>query len=163
MDFDISQLVPILGQVTGLAPSSLLLYVGILVTVANITGRLIPDDKTGFLGGVRKVAKVVGVYASNRVTSGVSANDVVRAVVGAGIHQQAENIVQDMASEAGSLIPGVIGDVAESAAAVAFPGFQARQGLMSEPTPDPVATIEKAKADMATPPARKRSAPKKKV
>lgn len=50
----------------------------VAVAASNVVGRLIPDDKKGALGFVRKLAKVVGLYASNRVASGVSVNRVVR-------------------------------------------------------------------------------------
>ncbi len=50
-----------------------------LVLVCRLTARLIPDDKTGFLGLIRKVSRVVGLDISNRITSGVSISDVSKA------------------------------------------------------------------------------------
>lgn len=41
----------------------------IVVILAQLIGRLIPDDATGILGVIRKVAKVVGLYVANRVTA----------------------------------------------------------------------------------------------
>jgi hypothetical protein len=67
----------------GIDPTTLVLLLGVLVAFCNLAGRVIPDDATGWLGGVRKICKVVGLYVSNRVISGVSVNDTARAVAGA--------------------------------------------------------------------------------
>lgn len=50
-----------------------------LVLGCRLIARVIPDDKTGFLGLIRKVSRVVGLDLSNRITSGVSINDVSKA------------------------------------------------------------------------------------
>ena len=57
-------------------------YLTLLVTICNIAGRLIPDSATGWLGVVRKGCKIVGLYVGNRITPGVSANEVAAGVVG---------------------------------------------------------------------------------
>ena len=72
----IEDLIPNLAGLLGIEPATALLIVGILVSLCNLAGRLIPDEATGWLGTVRKVCKFVGLYASNRVTKGVSVNDV---------------------------------------------------------------------------------------
>jgi hypothetical protein len=72
-----------LATLFGVDPSTFLLIVGLVVCVCNLAGRYIPDDATGTLGVVRKIAKVLGLYLSNRVSSGVSVNDTARAVAGA--------------------------------------------------------------------------------
>lgn len=51
------------------------------VLAARLVARFIPDDKTGFLGLVRKVSRVVGLDLSNRISSGVSQNDVAKATM----------------------------------------------------------------------------------
>lgn len=78
----LEQLIPPIAQWLGIEPATLLLLLGMLVSAANITSRLIPDDTPGWLGIVRKVAKVIGLYVSPRITSGVSLADVAKASVG---------------------------------------------------------------------------------
>lgn len=77
----IEQAIPPIAQMLGIEPATALLLLGLVVTVANILGRLIPDDAIGFWGGVRKVAKVVGLFVPNRITTALSVNDVAKAVV----------------------------------------------------------------------------------
>lgn len=62
----------------GIDPASLLALIPIFVIIFNTIARLIPDDSTGFLGVVEKIAKVLGVYVSNRVSSGMSLNDIAK-------------------------------------------------------------------------------------
>src|SRR3546814_15226163 len=45
------------------------------------SGRLIPDDATGWLGFVRKICKLVGLYASNRITSKLTVNKIAETTV----------------------------------------------------------------------------------
>jgi hypothetical protein len=40
--------------------------IALAVLAAQFVGKAIPDSATGFLGIVRKVAKVVGIYVSNQ-------------------------------------------------------------------------------------------------
>lgn len=77
----IEQYIPHLAQWLGIEPATALLFVGIIVMVANLTGRLIPDDATGILGVVRKLCKIIGLYASNRIASGLTVNEVARTTV----------------------------------------------------------------------------------
>lgn len=102
--------IPNLAAWLGVDPSTALLFFGIFITVMNITGRVIPDDKVGILGAIRDLAKVIGLYAPNRITSGVTVNDVARATIGAKV-TQAEEIVEDLAADAGALIPEVVDKV----------------------------------------------------
>jgi hypothetical protein len=39
--------------------------VAVIIAVAQFIGKIIPDTATGFLGVVRKIAKVIGLYVSN--------------------------------------------------------------------------------------------------
>jgi hypothetical protein len=48
---------------------SLLALVGALVALANVIGKMIPDDATGPLGIVRKVCKVIGLYVPNKTVA----------------------------------------------------------------------------------------------
>jgi hypothetical protein len=74
-------IIPLIAGWLHIDPASLLLYLGALVTIANVVARLIPNDATGALGVIRKVAAVIGVYVSSRVTSGTSVNDVAAATI----------------------------------------------------------------------------------
>lgn len=65
----IEHYIPDLARLLGVDPATALLIFGLFVTVANLVGRMIPDDKTGALGAIRKIAKVIGVYAPNKVHS----------------------------------------------------------------------------------------------
>jgi hypothetical protein len=65
----------------GVDPTTFILILGVVVSVCNLLGRLIPDDTGGLLGFVRKVCKVLGLYLSNRVTGSTSVNDAARNVV----------------------------------------------------------------------------------
>src|SRR3546814_6754608 len=54
---------------------------GLLIALMNLGGRLIPDDATGWLGFVRKICKLVGLYASNRITSKLTVNKIAETTV----------------------------------------------------------------------------------
>lgn len=71
-----------LAQVLGLDPLFLAGLVPFAILFFNLLGRAIPDDATGFLGFVRKVSKVLGLYLSNRVSTGISTNAVVQVAAG---------------------------------------------------------------------------------
>jgi hypothetical protein len=75
MDYFINQI----AAWAGINPMLIPFILAFVVAAANLIGRLIPDDATGFLGVIRKIAKVVGLYLSNRISSGVSVNAVTRA------------------------------------------------------------------------------------
>lgn len=74
-------LIPMIATEFGIAPSSLLFYLAIVTTLANVTARLIPNDAVGWRGTVRTLASVLGVYVSSRVSRGVTVNDVAAAAL----------------------------------------------------------------------------------
>ena len=47
----------------------------VVVLVSQLIGKAIPDDATGFLGLVRKLAKILGLYVNNRITKDVTVVD----------------------------------------------------------------------------------------
>lgn len=65
----IDQLLAIAAAHLGLSPAATVAALGILVGVANLVGKAIPDDATGVLGTVRKACKVIGLYVPNKTTS----------------------------------------------------------------------------------------------
>ena len=78
----IDQIMLAICQKLGIDPIAMASLIPLVVIVCNMTGRAIPDTATGFLGVVRKVAKVIGLYVSNRIDSGVSVNTAARIVTG---------------------------------------------------------------------------------
>jgi hypothetical protein len=65
----------------GLDSVELLALAAIIMVVSGFVGRIIPDDATGLLGLIRKLAKILGLYASNRITSQQTVNDVARRII----------------------------------------------------------------------------------
>jgi hypothetical protein len=58
-----------------------------LSLVSGVVSRIIPDDQTGVLGIVRKLASVIGLQVSNRITKGVTVNDTARMVAAEEVPQ----------------------------------------------------------------------------
>src|SRR3546814_17956272 len=77
----IEDYIPDLAKLLGVEPSTALLIVGLLIALMNLGGRLIPDDATGWLGFVSKICKLVGLYASNRITSKLTVNKIAETTV----------------------------------------------------------------------------------
>lgn len=65
-----------IAEALGLEGTTLLAVLAVISIVSQMVAKRIPDDKTGCLGVIRNVAKVIGLYTSNRVTSGVTVTDV---------------------------------------------------------------------------------------
>lgn len=70
-------------QYFGISGPVLFSTLAVLSIICRYIGKSIPDDKTGFLGVVRTVCKVIGLYVSNRITAGVSVTDVSKVVADA--------------------------------------------------------------------------------
>ena len=107
-------LMPLISQLIGVEPATLLLYITMVITIANLLGRAIPDDKTGVLGVVRDVCKVLGLYLSNRVSSGVTTNDVAKHTLGIELPEKKIDAINAAASEPQAMVPEIIETVAES-------------------------------------------------
>lgn len=74
-------LIPQVGRLVGIDPTTFLFYMAVLSMAANVIARLIPNDATGWKGGLRKVCTIIGVYVSSRVSPGVTVNDVAKAAI----------------------------------------------------------------------------------
>lgn len=123
MDLSFVELmIPNVAKYFGIEPSTALLLFGVVITICNLAGRLIPDDKIGWVGKLRDLLKAIGLYTPNRVTNGVSVNDVASAVVGV-----ADKSVEELAKQTDALIPEVIGEVVPDAPVAAFPGLVNRE------------------------------------
>jgi len=68
------------AQALGLDSTGLIVALVVTSMVSQLVARLIPDDSTGWKGTVRSIASVVGLYASSRVTKGITVRDVVKEV-----------------------------------------------------------------------------------
>lgn len=121
MDLSILQdIVPDLAGFLNVDPSTLLLYMTITGVAANIIGRLIPDDVGGFWGQFRDVCKIIGAYTPNRVTKGVSVNDVAASIV-----TKADPEITELAADKDALILSAVDETfAPQPVAQAFPGFK---------------------------------------
>lgn len=69
------QLIYLIAQFFGVRPEVIVALIPTIVFIFNFLARVIPDDSTGFLGFARRACVVLGLYASNRVTSGITVND----------------------------------------------------------------------------------------
>lgn len=74
-----NDLVSLLASLFGVEDATLLALLPLVILVSQLVARLIPNDATGVAALVRKLASVVGLYASSRVTKGVSVTDVAAA------------------------------------------------------------------------------------
>jgi hypothetical protein len=101
-------LIPDIARLLGISQADTLFYMGVLVAAANIVSRLIPDDATGPLGTVQKIAQFIGLHVENRVTKGVTTTDVVKQVVGVQVTGRAEEEIKELAGESEALIPQVL-------------------------------------------------------
>lgn len=104
----IEHYIPNVAAMLGVEPATVLLFVGLTVALANLAGRLIPDDATGWLAGVRKVCKFIGLYASNRIASGLTVNEIAKTTL---------PIIEEI-GETQEQMESKLGDVVK-----AFPGF----------------------------------------
>lgn len=127
-------LIPLIAGQLGLTPSTLLFYAGLLIMVARLVSRLIPDDATGWRSVVHKIARFIAIDVSNRITSGVSQTDIARRMIGAPVSQAAGEQIEEMASEADSLIPEVVGDNVRSIARDSLEAMRRRGEI--DPHPD---------------------------
>lgn len=121
----IEYFIPNIAAYFNVDPATILMLVGAICTIANVLSRVIPDDAIGFWGVVRKIASILGVYVSNRVSTGITTNDVIKKVVGGEVGRVANQAILEAASDAESLIPEVVQDGGDLVIP-AFPGFQPR-------------------------------------
>jgi len=59
-------LTQVAGSDTAVIGGTAAIVILVVAKVAEVIGKLIPDDKTGFLGAVRKVCKFLALYVSNK-------------------------------------------------------------------------------------------------
>jgi len=118
MDLSLLQyMLPDAARFFNLAPETLLAYLIMICTLCNIVSRLIPDDVKGFMGVIRNVCTVLGLYVGNRVTRGVTVNDIAKSIV-----KPADAGIVDLAKGDETLIQEATTDPVTPA----FPGLPAR-------------------------------------
>lgn len=62
--------------------------------VSNFLYRLIPDDATGWRGAIKPILRVVGLYASNRLTAGISVNDIATEIANTRMARTSDSVEQ---------------------------------------------------------------------
>src|SRR5690606_674889 len=102
---NIEDYIPNLAAWLGVDPSTALLLVGLIIAIANLGGRLIPDDKTGFVGFVRDACKLIGLYASNRIASGLTVNKIAETT--APIVQELDERIEQADTAVKKAFPGL--------------------------------------------------------
>lgn len=130
----LEQLIPLAAAQLGLAPSTLVFSLMVLGVAARLLSRLIPDDATGWRSVVHKIARFIAVDVSNRITKGVSQTDIARKVVGTAVEAAASAQIEEMAGDAASLIPEVVGDNVRSIARDSLEAMRRRGEI--DPNPD---------------------------
>jgi hypothetical protein len=99
----VESLIPDLAALLGVDPTTALLITGVVVSVSNLVGRLIPDDEVGALGAIRKAAKIIGLYAPNTISKGVSVNDIAVSVA----KHEAEEFIEEVTPAPIKAFPGL--------------------------------------------------------
>lgn len=77
----IEHYIPNVAAFLGVDPATALFLVTVIVVVSNLISKFIPDDKTGVLGVIRKITTFVGIAASNRISSGLTVNEIAKTTV----------------------------------------------------------------------------------
>ncbi len=72
------QLIVGIATMLGIDHELLLALIPIIILVAQLVGKSIPDDATGPLAAIRRIAKVIGLYRSNKISPGVTVADIAR-------------------------------------------------------------------------------------
>ena len=122
-DDPLFQLAAAVASALGLDVLTVVGFLPVIVIGLNVLGRAIPDDKTGVLGIVRKFAKIGGLYISNRVSSGVSVNDVAKVAAGVKAVEEVPALAERL--------PEVVESIAENSDPVGAPLFP---GIGRDPT-----------------------------
>lgn len=77
----IQHYIPNLAAFLGVEPATALFLVTIIVVASNLISKFIPDDKVGILGVIRKITTFVGIAASNRISAGLTVNEIAKTTV----------------------------------------------------------------------------------
>ncbi len=110
----IEHYIPNLAAFLGVDPATALFFVTVLVVTANLVSKFIPDDKTGVLGLIRKITTFIGIAASNRISAGLTVNEIAKTTVPiieqiGEVQEQMESKLENAAAEVVEAFPGVGG------------------------------------------------------
>lgn len=94
------QLILLIPNLLGVDPEVFTLWLIVIVTVANVVSKLIPESSTGALGVIRKIAAFLGVSLANRITPNVTSKDISKAV--------AAGIPDEKVKEAAAALPAAV-------------------------------------------------------
>jgi hypothetical protein len=78
---DLIVIIDLIAKQLGLTDAQLGVTLLFVILFSNLASRLIPDDSKGALGLVHKVAKILGLYAANRISRGVTTTTAVAALL----------------------------------------------------------------------------------
>lgn len=78
---EITLIIDMIASQLGLTDNQLGITLLFIMLFSNLASRLIPDDSTGVLGVLNKVTKILGLYASNRISQGVTTTTAVKAML----------------------------------------------------------------------------------
>lgn len=123
--------IPNLAALINVEPATVVFYVGLICMAANMIGRLIPDDAVGVKGVIRDVAKFIGAYTQNRVTTGVKTGDVIKGIVESRVERKQEGKLQTLELE--DVVPAPVAEQLEEelpptpTPVPAFPGLLNRK------------------------------------
>lgn len=92
-------LIPPLAQWLGIDPASALFYLGVVIAIARLLSRKIPDDAVGFWGIVRDIASFISIDISNKLTPGITVNDVTKRVIGLDTYEEVKDKIVEKAQE----------------------------------------------------------------
>lgn len=123
MDPNLENLIAPIGAYLGIQPTTFLFYIGLLVMLCNVASRLIPDDKTGFLGWLRAGASWVGLHFPNRISGNITTNDVAAFILASRGVSVNEDRVATAQDKIAALTPDLGGEPME----------------LNHPIPEPVA------------------------
>lgn len=70
-----------LSRFFGVTPDTILFFIAVFVVGCNLVAKIIPETSTGFWGQARKIASVLGLYVSSRITAQTSVMDVAKATL----------------------------------------------------------------------------------
>ncbi len=123
----LQELIPNVAGFFNLPPESLMLFLIVVSSTANIIARRIPDDQTGWKGVVRDVCSILGLYTQNRVSAGVKTGDVIKGIVHSRVERKADGKLQTLELE--EVVPAPVAEAIEDemkptpAPVPAFPGL----------------------------------------
>jgi len=81
-------IIEMIARQLGLTDAQLGITLLFIILFANLLSRLIPDDSTGALGVIHKLSKIIGLSASNRIASGVTTTEAVKAMLPDGFFEE---------------------------------------------------------------------------